>query len=62
MSNELFSTERVAEGLWQTMNGVDDGALDSHKIWLALPQDQKQIWHAEAVSAIDNWKKSKGYV
>jgi hypothetical protein len=58
---DLAPVERVAEGLWQTVRGIDGGGVASHKAWLALPETEKVQWRTNAGEAIENWKKSHGY-
>jgi hypothetical protein len=38
--DELAPVDRVAEGLWQTINGKDEGGLAAHQEWLALRQSR----------------------
>jgi len=61
MADELIHTETVAEGLWQTDNGIDGNGLEAHKAWQALPEAEKQQWRLKAEIAIPAWKKAKGY-
>ena len=59
--DELAPVDRVAEALWQTVNGKDDEGLAAHKEWQALPENEKQTWRAHAIEAIQSWKKTNGY-
>jgi hypothetical protein len=44
MTSDLVQVERVAEGLWQMVNGIVGGGLEAHQAWLALPDAEKQEW------------------
>jgi hypothetical protein len=54
--DDLAPVDRVAEGLWQTVNAIDGEGLAAHKAWLALPEADKEPWRAHATEAIQNWK------
>lgn len=57
--DHLVSVEGVAEGLWQTITGVDDGMTqkEAHEVWSALPEAEKQSWREHARIVIANWFK-----
>ena len=58
---DFLLVERVAEGLWQTINGIDGIGLAAHKAWLAVPQKEKQQWRVRAEVAIADWRKTQGH-
>jgi hypothetical protein len=61
MSDMLVPVERVAEGLWQTINGIDDEGIAAHYAWVGLPEEEKEQWRARARAAIADWKQTNDY-
>ena len=53
MSDILVPVERVAEGLWQTINGIDDEGIAAHYAWVGLPEEEKEQWRARAPQGSD---------
>ncbi len=58
--NPMISEDRVAEGLWQTITGKDRDRAAAQKMWLVLPESEKQPWLERAKVAIADWLKSQG--
>jgi hypothetical protein len=58
--DDLISAERVAEGLWQTINGLTDLPKEAHAEWLALPESEKRTWGEHAAVAIASWREWMG--
>jgi hypothetical protein len=48
-----ISAERVAEVMWH--RGNMDPAVKAHLTWLAVPDDEKQLWFDRATAAIADW-------
>jgi hypothetical protein len=48
MSDDLTLVDRVAEGLWQTINRIDGEGLKAHQVWLGVPEEEKEQWRARA--------------
>lgn len=58
---DLAPVDRIAEGLWQSQNGIGGGAIATHKAWLALPETERAQWQTVASEVLEDWKKSHGY-
>jgi hypothetical protein len=59
---DLFSREAMAEGLWQTANGMMLHSDEGHAAWLALAESEKQPWRDRATAAVANWRQWLGTV
>jgi hypothetical protein len=59
---DVFSREAMAEGLWQTANGMMLHSDEGHAAWLALAESEKQPWRDRATAAVANWRQWLGTV